>query len=273
MNKQSEILKKININNSYLITGISGCGKTTLGYEIIRNMISKVNPSKVHTFPDNYPDFYYLEGGKVDDIRNLLVEINKKPFYNKHFVMIDKIDELSLEGQNLLLKPLEESNVFFVLISNDDSKVINTIFSRTYKVSPVLLNKNEIKEILINDAKGEYNEDFLNKIIELSSNSLGKAKLYMSEPILKEFIEDLINIKDRNFFILASKYKEFKEYKNEFIYLVEVFIRNNMISSSKKAKYFALTVKINQYKKHIINNANLSMIYENIFSELIKLAN
>lgn len=274
MIKQEKILNNININNSYLISGISGCGKTTLGFEIIKNLIEQINPDNAYTFPENYPDFHYLKGGKTEDIRSLLIKLNQKPFFNKHFVLIDNLNELSVEGQNLLLKTLEESDVFFVLISNDNTKVLKTIFSRTYKISPILLEYDEIKRIIREDYKDSqnFNLEYFDKVTELSGRSLGKAKKYIDNELIKEFINDLTNISDKNFFILSAKYKEFKELKDEFFYLIETHIRNSMVNSKNKSEYFNLTVEISKYKKQLVNNANLQMIYQNIFTELIKLS-
>lgn len=276
MLNQESILDKININNSYMISGIAGSGKTTLAYAILSKVIEEVTPEHAHTFKtNNYPDFHNVIGGKTEDIQDLLSKLNKKPFYKKHFVLIDEIDKVSIEGQNLLLKTLEESDVFFVLVSNNNSKVLKTLFSRTYKIIPNPLSRDIILDILNKEYSNHenYSVSYARRISLLCNGSLGKSKKYMENSNLKDFILDLDDISNKNFFILASKYKDCKEEKEEIFYLIENYIRNIMISSDNKKECFDLTVKLYRYKKELIHNANLQMIYQNIFTSLIKLSN
>lgn len=271
---QENILNKINPKNSYLISGPSGCGKTSLALEIIKRTIEDIDPKNSFTFPLNYPDYHYLLGGNVEDIKELLVKLNQKPYYKKHFVLLDEINKLSIEGQNLLLKTLEESDVFFVLVSNDNTKVLNTLFSRTYKITPVLFKEEDMLS-LINaryNSNENYSIGYAKSVSKLSTGSLGKAIKYIENPIYKEFIEELENISTQNFFLLSNKYKDYKEERDEFFFLIESHIRNMMIFSNKRNDYFNLVVTLDNYKKDLLNNANIQMIYQNVFSELIRLS-
>lgn len=269
MFNQENILNSINKNNSYIISGINGCGKTTIAYKIVEKCIDK---KYLHTFPTNYPDFHFLSGGKVEEVQLLLKTLQLKPFYDKHYVILDKLDKMTKEAQNTLLKILEESDVMFVLTSNNDSRILKTIFSRCYKISPNLLSQDEIKNILFEKFPLEK-EEYLNIISNLCSGSLGKAYKYVENETLKNLILDLSNLKSFNFLEISSKYENFKDEKDDIICIIEQFIRNKMYVSNKelKTKYFDLTFKICEYKQHLFQNGNVKMIYRNIFMELINL--
>lgn len=269
MLNQNDILDKINKNNSYIITGLNGSGKTSLAYEIVEKCI---DPKYAHTFPLNYPDFHFLEGGKVDDVHDLLRKLKFKPFYDKHFVILDKINEMSIEGQNILLKTLEESDVMFVITCNNESKVLKTIFSRCYKITPNLLDK----EVIYNNLILKYpleKENYLENVSVLCDGSLGKAKKYVENENLKNFIENLQKLQYFNFLEFASLYENSKDDKDDIITLTEQYIKEKMLVSSKelRKKYFDLVVKIYEYRKHLYQNVSLKIVYRNIFMELINL--
>lgn len=270
MIKQDEILKEINKERSYIITGINGSGKTSLAYEIIKSCIE---PKYISTFPNNYPDFHFLKGGKIEEVQELLKKLNLRPFYNKHYVILDNINEMTTEGQNLLLKTLEDSDVMFVITSNNDSKVLKTIFSRCYKISPILLSKEEINNILIEKFPID-DKNYLNKVSILSDGSLGKAIKYVENETLRNLIKQLDELKYFNFLQVSNNLDNAKNERDDIIAIVEQYIKNKMISSNKELrnKYFDLTVQIAEYKKHFYQNGNLKIIYRNIFLDLINLA-
>lgn len=269
MINQDTILDITSKKRNYIITGINGSGKTTLAYEIIKKF---VDPKYIHTFPLNYPDFHFLLGGKIEEVQDLLRKLRVKPFYNKHFVLLDNVNEMTIEGQNLLLKTLEESDVTFVLTCNNESKVLNTIFSRCYKISPNLLSSEDIYNYL----KSKYpleKEEYLSKVSNLCDGSLGKAIKYIENETLKSLIENLDKLQYFNFLEFCITCENARDDKNDVFTLIEQYIKNKMlnVSSELKSKYFDLVVKIYEYKNHLNQNGNLKMIYRNIFLELINL--
>lgn len=269
MLNQESILDKVTLSKTYIITGISGSGKTSLAYEIFKKFIKEITPETYHTFPLNYPDFHYLKGGKIEEVRELLKKLNSKPFYKEHFVLLDEINKMSIEGQNILLKTLEESKVNFILTSNNDAFVLKTIFSRTYKITPNLLTLEIIKEEL---RKVCDDENYIEIVSDLSLGSLGKALSYCENENLKSFILELESLSSKNSFILASKCKEYKEERKEIFYLIKFYIKKLMVKGVNYKECYELILLISKYERDLINNANISMIYENIFDKLIKLA-
>ena len=102
----------------------------------------------------------------------------KQPNINK-VVIIDGIEYFEESSQNILLKRLEESagNLYFILITENISKIINTIKSRCRLYFFRNLNREDLRELL----KRNFNEDnpygsmrdFFNR-----SNKLSKINIY-----------------------------------------------------------------------------------------------
>lgn len=280
MINQDEILQKIENENSYLLSGIGGSGKTTLAQEIVKQCIEKSCPEYANLYPNNYPDYIYMKGGKVEDIHNLISKLSLKPYYTQYYVVLDNFNEVTFQGQNLLLKVLEESKVMFILVNNDDSRILKTINSRCCKITPKLLSKQQIYDVLIKDysdvdiSKGEpFSKEYIELVSELSNGSLGKGIKYLQNPIFKDFIYDLKNPKEKDFFLIASKYKDYTEERSEFFYLIEIITREKMYlgDNDVKSKCFDLILKMTNYKKQFINNANAQMIFQNIFMDFFKI--
>lgn len=266
---QEKVLEAIVPNKSYIINGVSGCGKTTLAKEIIKSFIDS---KYVHLFPNNYPDFHYLEGGKIEEVQELKRKLELQPFYDRHYVLLDKMNEMTKDGQNSLLKFLEEKKITFIITSNNDSRILDTIFSRCCLITPALLDN----ETILNILKENFpNEDisYLNKITDYADKSLGKALEFENNETLREFIKDLSELKTFDSMVLASKYDSIKKERTLFFYLIEKYIKDKMLTSSpdKQHKYFELIKDIQKYKKHLFQNVSLKSIFRNIFSDLIDL--
>ena len=145
--------------NKILLSGEKGIGKSTLAYHIINYILSndedfsydnknfKINPDnktyKLITNKSN-PNFISIDidadkkNIDINQIRNLILSLNKSSFNNKpRFVLIDNIELMNTNSVNALLKILEEpnDNIFFILINNN-KKILPTLKSRclNYKI-------------------------------------------------------------------------------------------------------------------------------------------
>lgn len=266
---QENVLKNITSDKSYLITGPRGCGKTSLAMEIVQKL---VEPKHLHLLPDNYPDLHVLNGGKIEDVQNLIRKITVKPFYSKHFVILDNINNMTREAQTLLLKQIEDTNTIFILTSNNDLRVLPTIFSRCNKISPMLLETSLILSLL-NEKYPHEDKNYLTIVSNLCEFSLGKAYKYVENDTLRSFIKDLQELKKFDSFVIATKYDAAKEERDDIISIIEKYIRDKMVEGDniKKQKYFKLVEEMKEYKKHMFQNVSIKTIYRNIFLELIEL--
>ncbi len=92
---------------------------------------------------------------------------------SKKFVIIHPADLMNKEAQNSLLKILEEppADLYFILISENQSVILDTIRSRCLNIQFPPLNESDIKKY-VTDHYPDTEED---RISELASNSFGST--------------------------------------------------------------------------------------------------
>lgn len=89
----------------------------------------------------------------VKEIENIIDNLNLKSFEGGYKVQIIwMVETMRVEAANKLLKILEEppANTLFILIAEDDKKILPTILSRCQKITVNALENNEISDHLQN---------------------------------------------------------------------------------------------------------------------------
>ena len=273
--------------NKILLSGKKGIGKSTLAYHIINYILSQFedNPYNINNFTINrnnksfillnnktHPNFYLIDlidekkNIEIDQIREMILYTNKSSFNDiPRFILIDNIENLNRNSTNALLKVIEEpnSNIFFILIHNDNKKILPTLksrcltfkvylsFNETVNISNCLLNANLFDLINI-DLINFYNSpgDFVNLI-----NFTNEKKINLKEFNIVSFLYFLID---------NSYYKKNKFIKDLIFNLIELyFLKIYKISQSKKTIYNSYLSFINK-----INNANkFNLDEESLFIE------
>ncbi len=113
---------------------------------------------------NSHPDVSYYPKDKsfsVADAKDIIEQAYKKPMIsNIKIIMINDIDNSSIEAQNKLLKIIEEppQNVIFLLSSANMDKVLPTIKSRVIKIEISPFTEKQIKTIF-EDYKNKNNFD------------------------------------------------------------------------------------------------------------------
>ena len=255
--------------NKILFSGPKGIGKATFAYHLINYIFSKdeesnydidnlqindSNKSFKLVLNQTHPNFHLIDLLdekkiiEISQIRDMINYANKSAFNNKErIVLIDNAENLNLSSSNALLKIIEEpnENVFFILIFDNNRKIIETIKSRCLKFNLFLTfdecldttNKiigNNIYQIVNKDLINHYNTigDLVN-LVNFSSSS----KMSLLELNLKDFLINLIDEKyyKKNIYIKKNIYKYIEYYLLKLMYL----------NKSKK--------KINSLYKNFIN--------------------
>ena len=246
--------------NKILFSGKKGLGKSTLAYHIINyvcsqnennkydkinNVINVENKSFKLIQNSTHPNFYLIdifEGKKtidIEQIRTMITYTNKSNFNeNPRFVLIDNIESLNKNSINALLKIVEEpkKNLFFILIHNNETKILPTLISRclTFKinlnfkevvlVANKILNKN-IFEVLNENLVNHYSSP--GQIFRLI-NYANDKKIDLKNQSLDEI---LINLIDNN------SYKKNTYVKELLIDLIQLFFVNEYKISNNKDNF------------------------------------
>ena len=288
----NEIISLYNKNkmpSKILLSGKKGLGKSTLAYHIINYILSinenlKYDSKKLFINSENrsfkllqnnsHPNFYLidlLEDKKnidVSQIREMITYTTKSAFNNMpRFILIDNIENLNKNSVNALLKIIEEpnQNTFFVLINNNEKKILPTLksrclifkinlsFAQTIIIANQLHNKNTYELI---------NEDLINyyitpgEIINLLNFAEDK-KINLIEYDLMGFLNLLID---------NSYYKKNKVVKNILTNFIELYFlkefRNKHFKKSLLIFYHVFLNKIHNTEKFNLDEESLFLEFK-----------
>jgi len=274
--------------NKILFSGKKGSGKSTLAYHIINYILStneeyKYNKSKFFINKNNrsfkllikntHPNFYLIDlvdekkNIDISQVREMITYTNKSSFNNMpRFILIDNIENLNKNSVNALLKIIEEpnENIYFILINNNEAKILPTLRSRclTFKInfsfnqSIDIINqliKRDLFEIINYDLISYY--DTPGDIIGLI-NFATEKKIDLKNYYLLDFLILLID---------NSYYKKNKFVKHLIFNLVELYFLKEYNKSSTKNSL--LNIYHNLIDK-IYNVEKFNLDEESLFVEL-----
>jgi DNA polymerase-3 subunit delta' len=283
-------LSKLYLNNKFpnkiLLSGEKGIGKSTLAYHLINFILSedeefsydmknlKIDPeNKSFKLLQNKsnPNFKLVDANEekkmidINQIRNLILDLNKSSFNNKaRLVLIDNIELLNINAVNALLKILEEpnDNINFILINNN-KRILPTLKSRCLNFK-IQLTTNQVFDVTNKILKDNYinliNEEILNnyntpgeilRLIDFAKNN----EIDLKQTSLVKLISKIM---------IDKNYKK-DNYTKELIYsLIEIYFRNN--TSIKDVKltnvYNYFLKKINDTKIYNLDEESLFMEFE-----------
>ena len=123
-------------SHAHLIVGEDGIGKSLLAREIALKVLGKDEDR-------DYVDIikWKIEKNKqsigVDSIRDIIKEVNRKPYEgDKKVVIVYNAEKMTTEAQNAFLKTIEEppTGVLIILLSENLEMMLETIRSRCQKI-------------------------------------------------------------------------------------------------------------------------------------------
>lgn len=280
--------RKNKLSHAHLIVGPEGIGKSILAKIFAHKILGKDDDR-------DYVDIinYRLKKASfgVDEVRNIIQEVNKKPYEgDKKVIIIHNGDKLTMQAQNTLLKTIEEPpmGVYIIILSESLQVMLDTIKSRcqVYKLSP--LSNNEIQEY-IDKNLADINEQEKKLAIAFSKGIPGRAIKVIKDKKLSKLRDTITHIlldinEDKNNIVLnyEDKLVEYKEEKEEMLNILLSFIRdilvyretrnaNSIINVDKYSdiiklsdelsfkKLYSMIDNINSTRKNILSNSNYSM--------------
>lgn len=280
---KNELIKAFRTNSiahSYIFSGQYGIGKKQIAIEFAKMILclNKDNApcgeckSCLELENDNNPDFNIIKPDgkiKIDQIRQMLEKVYEKPIISdKKVYIIDDAETMTVEAQNCLLKTLEEppEYIVIILITSNESNLINTIKSRCLKLTFNPLENSEIKQYL------EKYLDFQNvseTMLEIFEGSIGKAlKVKEKQELYNNIETTLNNFSCESVIELINNateiYKE-KENINEILeYFNIYFLKKAKEEYNNASKYVKAIEIVEDSKKRLVYNSNYDMTIDNL---------
>jgi len=202
----SASLNKGHISHFYLISGPQGAGKHTLAKLLACAILCQETQKPCGSCPacrkmhsGNHPDFITVED---PEHKNVAVKIVRR-IREDAFIRPNESDykiylfpqELGIEGQNALLKILEEPprHGIFILLTDNPEKLLTTVRSRCTELKLQALPEKLLQRQLNTEFPQASQEDIA-AAMERSGGFLGQAKEILSEggavpPQTEQFIQ------------------------------------------------------------------------------------
>lgn len=212
-------------SHAYLFSGSKGIGKFSHAKNFARSILKK-DPEGIRFFSgiDEFEDadLYVVQKKdtiKKQDIEEIIENSFAKPFSGSHkIVIIDDFDRVTAEGQNALLKTLEEpmDYLILILISSNMRNILPTIISRCRILKFQDLTQDRIEEFLLSRKVSPRNAKLFSR---LSNGDVSLAIKYSEDPELLSKREDIINVTDRvirQTEFIFDEMKFFKDNKDDF---------------------------------------------------------
>ncbi len=273
--------------NKIILSGNSGIGKSTFAYHLINyifsnkeefkynfdeNLILSENRSYNLVSKNNHPNFFLISNDddkksiQISKVRDMINFTNKSSFNDDcKIILIDNIEYLNVNSINALLKVIEEPNdkIFFLLIHNSKSKILDTLVSRCIKFN-LFLNENDrlniINKVLNSNFYNDLNNDFKNLYDTPGDMFLLSNFFKINEIDPSITIEKLFNI-----IIQKKLYKKDLYIKNELSFFIEIYFKKKLYNLKSKNKIYGL-YKYFLLRAHNCKKYNLDI--ESIFIEI-----
>jgi DNA polymerase-3 subunit gamma/tau len=173
--------RKNEIPHSYLITGASGCGKTTLG-RIIATELGAFDPEKSLALNINYKELDSADFRGIDTIREIRKNMGLTGIGGGNRVwLLDECHQLTKDAQEALLKALEDSpaHSFFILCTTDPEKLKITLKRRCLALELEPLSIKEMIDHLSEICEAEEIEVPKKILKKIALDSMGSAGVAM----------------------------------------------------------------------------------------------
>ena len=237
---------KNTLSHAHLIAGEDGVGKGKLA-NILAKFILNGYLDREYVDIINYSSEKSSFG--VDDVRDIIEEVYKKPFEkDKKVIIIHEGNKLTIQAQNALLKTIEEppKGVYIIILFESLELILDTIKSRCeiYKLKP--LTKSELYEY-IKIKKFNYDENEIKSAIAFSEGVPGRIDRYFNDDKLRELRNNIVilikNLNKNDLEAILQQEESFSNLKNdkeEVLNIFGLFIRDILINKEIENEEFII---------------------------------
>jgi len=262
------------LNDSFshanLIVGNDGIGKSIIAKYLSNHIIKDKNEVESVDIVRYHPS---SNSFGVDDVRNIINEVSKKPYEgDKKVLILYKCDKLTTQAQNALLKTIEEPphGVYLILLSDSLEIILDTIKSRCqiYKLTP--LSKEEISTYIDNNYTDLTLED-KKSALAYSAGIPGKADKFINDEKLKNLrdiciglFEDILKREQGIVLKYEELFKNSKDDKVELLNILLSYIRDIMLFKELNSNELI----VNSDKEYKIKDISRGISYKKLNSML-----
>lgn len=237
---------KNTLSHAHLIAGEDRVGKGKLA-NILAKFILNGDLDREYVDIINYSSEKSSFG--VDDVRDIIEEVYKKPFEkDKKVIIIHEGNKLTIQAQNALLKTIEEppKGVYIIILCESLELILDTIKSRCeiYKLKP--LTKSELYEY-IKIKKFNYDENEIKSAIAFSEGVPGRIDRYFNDDKLRELRNNIVilikNLNKNDLEDILQQEESFSNLKNdkeEVLNIFGLFIRDILINKEIENEEFII---------------------------------
>lgn len=167
----SSKIKAKKLPHAILFTGPSGVGKTTMARIVIKHLGG---------LEDDFEEVN-CAGVGIDKIRSIGTRTGFRGLQGgPRGWILDEAHKLTSDGQNALLKMLEEAPewIYFILCTTDPQKIIKTIHTRCMQIKLKSMGAKEVQELVENIASiegMELREEVIDRIVDAAEGSARQA--------------------------------------------------------------------------------------------------
>ena len=274
----SQSVKEKKLAQSYLFVGVEGIGKLMIAKEFARKILCLTQKENCECkscqcFEGlNHPDYCVInekgETIKIEQIREITNKVIEQPIIATQKVyIINDADKMTLEAQNCLLKTLEEPPEFviLILITSNESALLNTIKSRCMTIKFKSIPKEELKKYATEKlGMTQMTENLLQSF----NGSIGKANLQKENQEKFSKIEQLINqLKTQDIIHFMNEAKVIYDKENSTLILEYMMICIYAKAQEDKS-YIPCIEKINHCIQHLKRNCNFDMTLDTMLFEM-----
>lgn len=225
------------ISHSYLIEGEWGLGKMEMAKFIAGTLLCLNNDyieacgvcsncRKVNTL--NHPDVNVIDEKtiKIDNIRDAIGEVHKKPYEGQKKVLIIKnFHTATIESQNAILKTLEEppETATLILLAENALSILDTIKSRCQILKMFRVDPSLVKKELLNKGINESVCEFASNYSEGNIGIAGKACTEEFLSLREEIINMAISIFTKGKYTALRYGEALTKYKDNINEVLDIF--------------------------------------------------
>lgn len=264
----SNLLFVKEISNLILCDSKSACGKCSSCLKVLAN-----SHPDILTYPKN-------KSLLVEDTEDITKHAYEIPMLsNKKIIIINNMDNSTLQAQNKMLKTLEEppKSVIFILTAQNENKILPTIISRSRKINLGPLTKNIIMDYIKNQNK-RYDELSLKNALDYGEGWIGKTiNALENENFIQEnkLVNDIVNYfnSSKDLSVYSSQIIKYRDDVKLILELLSKRFNQKLENPDKISQEGIIKIikEINLASQNLERNVNINLIIDNLLMKILEI--